>query len=59
MILKVPKPIDIIPEQPKTRNLIRKAREDYQIELLHNRIDIRPENIIEGKRVRKENSRYK
>ena len=58
MILKVPKPIDI-PEQPKTRNLIRKAREDYQIELLHNRIDIRPENIIEGKRVRKENSRYK
>jgi len=57
MIQKVSKPPDVV-NQPKTKNIIRKAKQAYQTELLHKRIDINPENIIETKRVRKPNSKY-
>jgi len=57
MIQKVSKPPDVV-IQPKTKNIIRKAKQAYQTELLHKRIDINPENIIETKRVRKPNSKY-
>jgi hypothetical protein len=36
----------------------KQVEKEYQTELLHKRIDIQPENIVEGKRVRKANTRY-
>ena len=56
MILKVNQPD--VNEQPRTKNIIQKAKKAYQTELLHKRIDIQQENIIEGPRVRRANPRY-
>ena len=55
MIIKVSKPPE---NENRTKNIIKKAKKAYQTELLHKRIDIQPENIIETKRVRKPNTRY-
>jgi len=55
MIIKVPRPIA---NENRTKNIIHKAKKAYQTELLHKRIDIQPQNIVEGKRVRKANTRY-
>jgi len=55
MIIKVPKPPE---NQQRTKNIIHKAKKAYQTELLHKRIDINQENVVEGKRVRKANSKY-
>ena len=56
MILKVNQPD--VNEQPRNKNIIQKAKKAYQTELLHKRIDIQHENIIEGPRVRRANPRY-
>ena len=56
MILKVNQPDGN--EPPRTKNIIKKAKKAYQTELLHKRIDIQPENIIQGPRVRRANPRY-
>ena len=55
MIIKVSRPPE---NENRTKNIIHKAKKAYQTELLHKRIDIQPENIVEGKRVRKANSKY-
>ena len=56
MILKVNQPNEN--ELPRTKNIIKKAKKAYQTELLHKRIDIQPENIIQGPRIRRANPRY-
>lgn len=56
LIQKVSKPV--VTDQPRVKNIIKKAKKEYQTELLHKKIDIKPENIIETKRIRKPNSKY-
>ena len=57
MILKVNQPNEN--EPPRTKSIIKKAKKAYQTKVLHKRIDIQPENIIQGPRVRRANPRYK
>lgn len=55
MIIKVSRPPE---NENRTKNIIHKAKKAYQTELLHKRIDINQDNVVEGKRVRKANSKY-
>ena len=55
LLQKVSKPIKT--EEPK-KNIIKTAKKEYKNELLHKRIDIQPENIIETKRIKKPNRKY-
>ena len=57
LIQKVSKPIENA--QPKIKNFIKKAKKEYQTELLHKKIEIKPENILDTKRIRKPNLKYK
>ena len=45
-------------QEIKDKPTRKQAEKAYQTELLHKRIDIQPENIVEGRRVRKANSKY-
>jgi len=51
---------DYIKKEPeiKDKPTRKQVEKEYQTELLHKRIDIQPENIVETKRVRKPNSKY-
>jgi hypothetical protein len=55
LLQKVSKPIKT--EEPK-KNIIKEAKKEYKNELLHKRIDVKQENIIETKRIKIPNKKY-